>query len=181
MRDSRGEVTRLLQSGDRDALLPLVYDELRTIAAARMALERREHTLQATALVHEAYLRLVDEDGATWERRAHFFATASEAMRRILIEHARRVGTAKRGGGARRVTLGAADSPVELGLEQAAVLHDALVVLEQEDERAAAVTRLRFLAGLSVEETAQALSISVRSVRREWTFARARLFELLGL
>jgi RNA polymerase sigma factor (TIGR02999 family) len=181
MRDPRGEVTRLLQSGERDALLALVYGELRAIAAARMALERREHTLQATALVHEAYLRLVDQDGTTWERRAHFFATASEAMRRILVDHARKGGTAKRGGGARRVTLGAADAPVELDFEQAAVLDDALEVLEREDERAAAVTRLRFLAGLSVEETAQALSISVRSVRREWTFARARLFELLGL
>jgi RNA polymerase sigma factor (TIGR02999 family) len=174
-------VTRLLQAGDRDALLVLVYDELRSLAARRMAPERTGHTLQATALVHEAYMRLFEQDGATWERRRHFYATASEAMRRVLVEHARKASAQKRGGAACRVTLGAADTPVELDAEQAAVLHEALDVLEREDERAAAVTRLRFLAGLSVEETAEALSISVRSVHREWTFARARLFELLGL
>lgn len=181
MKDPRGEVTRLLQTGDNDALLTLVYDELRIIAARRMLPERCGHTLQVTALVHEAYLRLVDEDESSWDGRRHFYATASEAMRRILIEHARRVGTDKRGGGVRRVTLGSVDIPVEIDVEQVAALHDALDLLEREDGRAAAVTRMRFLAGLSVEETALSLSISVRSVHREWTFARARLFELLGL
>ena len=95
MKDPRGEVTRLLQTGDNDALLTLVYDELRIIAARRMLPERCGHTLQVTALVHEAYLRLVDEDESSWDGRRHFYATASEAMRRILIEHARRVGTDK--------------------------------------------------------------------------------------
>jgi RNA polymerase sigma factor (TIGR02999 family) len=181
MQDPRGEVTRLLQSGDRGGLFDLVYDELRVIASRRMARERTGHTLQATALIHETYIRLVADDEASWEERRHFYATASEAMRRILIEHARKVGAEKRGGAAQRVTFGGVDTPIELDLEQVGALHEALDRLEQEDERAASVTRLRFLAGLSVEETAKALSISIRSVRREWTFARARLFELLGL
>ena len=181
MDGQRGEVTRLLQAGDRNALLTLVYDELRMIAARRMAPERTGHTLQATALVNEAYMRLVDQDTASWEGRRHFYATASEAMRRILVEYARKVGAEKRGGAVQRVTLGAADTPLELDLEQVSALHEALELLEREDGRAAEVTRLRFLAGLSVEETAKALSISVRSVHREWTFARARLFELLGM
>jgi len=97
MADRRGEVTRLLQVGDRDALLALVYDELRMLAASRMAPERTGHTLQPTALVHEAYVRLFDENGASWSKRCHFYATASEAMRRILIEHARKAGAQKRG------------------------------------------------------------------------------------
>jgi RNA polymerase sigma factor (TIGR02999 family) len=181
MPDPRGEVTRLLQSGDREALLNLVYDELRIIAARRMEAERTNHTLQATALVHEAYLRLFDQDGQSWEKRRHFYATASEAMRRILIEHARTAGAEKRGGNASRVTLGAADIPVELDLEKVAAVHDSLAMLEKEDERAAAVARLRFLFGLSVEETSEALSLSVRTVHREWVFARAKLFEMLGL
>jgi len=178
--DRRGEVTRLLRAGDRNGLLELVYDELRLIAARRMAAERGAHTLQATALVHEAYVRLFHPDSESWEERRHFYATASEAMRRILIEHARRGGAQKRGGSAARVTLGAADIPVELDFDRAAALHEALEILEQEDERAASVARLRFLIGLEVEETAKALSISERTVRREWTYARARLFEILN-
>lgn len=177
--DRRGEVTRLLHAGAWDALYALVYGELHLIAERRMAPERRGHTLQATALVHEAYLRLLSEDVDDWEDRRQFYATAAEAMRRILIEHARKATSEKRGGAAHRVGLGAADTRVELTLEQALGVHDALEQLERQDQSAAAVARLRFLVGLSAEETARALSLSVRSVHREWTFARARLFELL--
>lgn len=179
--DRRREVTRLLHDGDHEALLAVVYDELRAIAARHMAPERNGHTLQVTALVHEAYLRLVDEDGETWSERRHFYATASQAMRRILIEHARRSRTEKHGGAMQRVTLGGADMPIELDTDQVITLHDVLEVLENEDERAAEVTRLRFLLGLSVEETARALSVSERSVAREWKYARARLYDLLDL
>ena len=179
MNERRKTVTHFLDRGDHEALHSLLYDELREIADRRMGSERSGHTLQATALVHEAYLRLLAEQDPDWDCRRHFYAAATSAMNRILIEHARRVRSEKRGGDARRVSLGAADAEVELDTDQAAGLRDALEVLEAEDERAAAVVRLRFLAGLSVEETAQALSISIRSVHREWTFARARLFELL--
>lgn len=176
-----GEVTRILRAGDGagTALLPLVYDELRAIAQGRMAGERAGHTLQATALVHEAFLRLVGSEAIDWEGRRHFYAAAAEAMRRVLIDHARRAKSLKRGGDQQRVTMGAAESSVEMDAEQVLALYDAMEVLEKEDERAAAVARLRFLIGLSVEETAGALGISERSVHREWNFARARLFELL--
>jgi RNA polymerase sigma factor (TIGR02999 family) len=139
--------------------------------------ERADHTLQATALVHEAWLRLADHQNADWRDRAHFFAAAAEAMRRILIDNARRAGAEKRGGGRERVTLGALESEVEAEPVEAAELAEALVRLEQHDPRAAEVTRLRFFAGLSVEDTARALGITPRTVHREWTYARARLFE----
>lgn len=181
MDDRRGEVTRLLRAGGAagEELLPLIYDELRAIAQSRMASERAGHTLQATALVHEAFLRLVAGEAVGWEGRRHFFAAAAEAMRRVLIDHARKQKSQKRGGDQQRVTLGAPEAPMEMEADQALALYDALERLAQEDERAAAVARLRFLVGLSVEETAQALEISERSVHREWNFARARLFELL--
>jgi RNA polymerase sigma factor (TIGR02999 family) len=156
-----------------------VYHELRKIAESQMVRERQGHTLQATALVHEAYLRLAS-DGTAWRDRTHFYATAAEAMRRILIEHARRAATEKRGGAAKRVTLGTADACIELPLAQMAELYEAIDRLAVEDPRAAAVTRLRFLSGLSVEETARELATSVRSVHREWRFARAWLFDRLG-
>lgn len=181
MENQRREVTRLLGEGDRDGLSALLYFELRSLADRRMAPERKDHTLQATALVHEAYLRLAQEEGGDWESQRHFFAAAVSAMGRILIEHARRQNSEKRGGAIRRVTLGPADAAVDLDSDQAAGLHEALEQLEAEDERAAAVTRLRFFVGLSVEETAKSLDISVRSVHREWTFARARLFALLDV
>ncbi len=182
MAQRKEEVTRLLSgaSEDRDQLLPLVYDELQAIAKQRMRGERIGHTLQATALVHEAYMKLVGDERLAWDGRRHFYAAAAEAMRRILIDHARKAKSQKRGGDQERVTLGAREARVDLAPEDAAQLHDALDKLEQEDPRAAAVTRLRFLSGLSVEETALALDLSVRTVAREWTYARARLFELLG-
>jgi RNA polymerase sigma-70 factor, ECF subfamily len=177
--ERRAEVTRLLRAGaeGREQLFELVYTELRGIAGGRMHGEHAGHTLQATALVHEAWLRLVDHRNVDWLDRGHFFAAASEAMRRILIDHARRAGAEKRGGDRERVTLGALESALEVEPEEAVALAEALMRLEQHDPRAAEVTRLRFFAGLSVEDTARALGLTVRTVHREWTYARARLFE----
>lgn len=182
--ERRTRLTQLLQEGaGSEALLPLVYEELRAIAAGRMGVERAGHTLQATALVHEAYVRLLADERPGWRDRGHFFAAAAEAMRRILIDHARRVRSQKRGGDLQRVTLGGREGSggdLELGPDELIALDEALERLAAEDPRAAEVTRLRFFAGLSVEETAAALELSVRSVHREWAFARARLVELLG-
>ena len=193
------DVTRILEridAGDAAAagdLLPLVYAELRALAAARMAGERHDHTLQATALVHEAYLRLVGpgEGGGTggppprrWAGRPHFFHAAAEAMRRILIDHARARATHKRGGGAggvppRRVPLDVLDLAARQDSEEILALDEAFARLEVQNPEAAAVVRLRFYAGLSVAETADALGCSPRSVNRAWTFARAWLFREL--
>ncbi len=180
--DRQGEVTRLLGAGDDDRgrLFDLVYEELRGIASRRFGRERSGHTLQATALVHEAYMRLIGTREATWEERGEFYAAAAEAMRRVLIDHARKVGSQKRGGDRDRVTLGAAEGELELNAERVLDLNDALDRLGDEDPRAASVARLRFLSGLTVEETAGVLNISVRSVHREWTYARARLVEFMG-
>lgn len=181
MTDQRHDVTELLRSGAGEAeLLPLVYDELKVLARSRMSRERSNHTLQATALVHEAFMKLAKDDGVEWRERGHFFGAAAEAMRRILIDHARRAKSEKRGGGQACVTLGAAESQFELDADQALAMADALDALAKEDPQAAEVTRLRFFSGLSVEETAEALGVSERSVYREWSYARARLFELLS-
>ncbi len=157
-----------------------VYEELRELARAQLRRERASHTLQATALVHEAWMRLSGADPARFDGSRHFFGAAAEAMRRVLVDHARARGSDKRGGGRQRVTLGAIDEPVELADEQLLALDEALARLAHEDPRAAEVARLRFLCGLSAPETASALGISERSVHREWTYARARLFELMG-
>jgi RNA polymerase sigma factor (TIGR02999 family) len=179
------EVTRLLDAaaaGDRDAaaeLLPLVYDELRKLAAARMAAERAGHTLDATALVHEAYLRLVGPaDDRRWDGRGHFFAAAAEAMRRILVEAARRKGRVRHGGGRRRVELtdhAAAAPPDEL-----LALDEALDRLAARDRTKADVVKLRFFAGLTVPQVAAALEISVATAERHWAFARTWLFAELN-
>lgn len=179
------DVTRLLQQlGRHDAaaadLLPMVYETLRSIARARLRRERPDHTLQATALVHEAYVRLLGSEPVPWEHRAHFFAVASEAMRRVLIDHARRHRSKKRGGDRAAVPLSVLDLAAPSDLEQTLALDEALTRLEAEDAKAAQVVKLRFFAGLDVEETAAALGVSERTVAREWAFARARLFELLG-
>lgn len=160
-------------------LLPLVYEELRALARRRMALESTEHTLQTTALVHEAYVRLAGSGERRFGNRAHFFHAAAEAMRRILTEHARRKGRIKRGGGARRAPINVLDLATTPDSEQILALDEAIGRLEQEMPQAAAVVRLRFYAGLSVEEAAEALGISVRTVHREWTYARAWLFRCL--
>lgn len=196
--DARDEVTRILQQIDRRAdaaeeLLPLVYDHLRAIAQRRMREERAGHTLQATALVHEAFVKLVGgggagggadgggADGPGWESRAHFFRVAAEAMRRILIDHARKRKSVKRGGGATPIPLSVVDLAAEHDPAQIMALDEALETLEAEDARAAEVVKLRFFAGLSVEETAEAMGISERTAMREWAFARARLYELLSV
>lgn len=178
----RGQVTRLLHLGGpgRDDLLDLVYGELRQIAQRRITGERKNHTLQATALVHEAYLKLVDEDRVAWQGRGQFYGAAAEAMRRVLIDHARKVKSAKRGGEFKRVTLGAAEMAMEVSAERIIDLSDALEKLAGEDPRSAEVARLRFLSGLTIEEVAFALELSERTVHREWTYARARLVELMG-
>ena len=180
------DVTRLLHElGQRDGaeeeLLPLVYDSLRAIARSRFRKERADHTLQATALVHEAYVRLVGGDPISWQHRAHFFGIAAEAMRRVLIEHARAHASQRRGDGFRAIPLGELDLAQESDLESVVALDDALTALEDEDDRAARIVKLRFYAGLTVDETAEALEVSPRTVAREWEWARARLFELLGL
>lgn len=183
-----GHVTRLLHeaaAGKPAAggeLLPLVYDELRRLARRRMSAERADHTLQATALVHEAYARLVGGKEVDWADRAHFFHAAAAAMRRILIDHARARAGPVRGGGRRRVPLDVADvADLAARDDPAAVLalDDAVAALERQDPDAAAVVRLRFYAGLSVDETANALGTSPRTVKRDWAFARAFLLRAL--
>lgn len=179
-------VTLLLQAasaGDEEApsqLLELVYSQLRAIAQQRMAGERRSHTLQATALVHEAYLRLLGKQDAEWTGRAHFFRAAAEAMRKILIDHARARNADKRGGGKAALTIiNVADLAQEQDPSGILALDDAMVRLERVDRQAADVVRLRFYAGLSVEAAAETLEISPRTVRRDWAFARAWLRDAL--
>jgi len=145
-----------------------------------MRSERTDHTLQATALVHEAYMKLVGDRDVSWQNRAHFFAAAAEAMRRILIDHARKRKSEKRGGGMARVPITVVDLAAESDPDQILALEEALAQLEREDPRAAKIVNLRFYAGLSVEETVEATGLSKRTVMREWAFARARLVELLG-
>ena len=179
-------VSRLLscaRNGDPDVaarLFPLVYAELRDVARRRMADERAGHTLQATALVHEAYLKLMAGGEAPWAGRKQFFFAAAEAMRQILIDHARARAGLKRGGGRKRVPLGVVDLAADDRFPEILALDEAVSRLERESPDVAAVVRLRFYAGLSVEETADALGISPRTVKREWTYARARLFRELG-
>ena len=174
-----GESDDEASSAAASELLPLLYDELRTLARHRMASENVGHTLCATALVHEAYLRLEKGD-ARFANRAHFFHAAAEAMRKILIEHARRRDAVKRGGGQKRVPLNVLDLAAMPDTEQILAFDDAIQRLGQEMPQAAAVVRLRFYAGLDIDETAEALGISPRTVDREWTYARAWLFRALS-
>jgi RNA polymerase sigma factor (TIGR02999 family) len=160
-------------------LLAILYDELRSLAKQRMAHERRGHSLGATALVHEAYLRIAGDREDGWASRAQFFAAAAEAMRRILIEEARAHGSARKGGGRQRVTLTGINLAEKDDLDQVLAVDEAFKRLEQADPRSADVVRLRFYAGLSEEETASALGLSERTVRREWAYARAWLFDAL--
>jgi len=177
------DVTRLREAapaGDRRAapeLLPLVYGELRKLASARMAAEAPGHTLDATALVHDAYLRLVGDQ--RFDDRGHFFAAAAEAMRRILVESARRKNLPKHGGGRRRVVLDAAHRVLESS-EDLLLLDDALDRLADEDATAVEVVKLRLFAGLSVEEAADAMGLARTTAYRHWTFARAWLRCELG-
>jgi RNA polymerase sigma factor (TIGR02999 family) len=175
------DVTRILsavEQGDAGAseqLLPLVYDELRKLAAQKLAQEKPGLTLQATALVHEAYLRLVGAGDPGWNSRGHFFAAAAEAMRRILVERARRKGRIRHGGGLRRVDLLDADAVAPTDDEQVLLLDEALNRLAAARSQAAELVKLRFFAGLTLEEIAPLLALSPRSTRRLWVFARAWL------
>ena len=181
------DVTRILsaiEQGDTHAaeeLLPLVYDELRRLAAHKMAQEQPGHTLQATALVHDAYLRLLDRDTVQrWDSRGHFFAAAAEAMRRILVENARHRRAPKHGGGRRRVDLDDACSVVEPVADDLLSLDEALTQLSAEFPQKAELVKLRYFAGLSLEEAAQLLGISPATAKRHWAFARAWLYARLS-
>ncbi len=177
---SAHDVTRLLsalqdgQTGAADQLVPLVYAELHDLAVHYMRGERADHTLQPTALVHEAYMRLVDQRNASWKNRSHFFGIAAQAMRRILVDHARRKRATKREGGD-RVTLDESVAEAPQRSVDLIALDDALLKLAALDPRQARVVELRFFGGLDIEQTAESLGISPATVKRDWTFARAFL------
>jgi RNA polymerase sigma factor (TIGR02999 family) len=175
------EVTILLKamtSGDENApekLLPIIYNDLRRLAGAYLSNERKDHTLQPTALVHEAYIRLVDWENVSWQNRAHFFAVAAQVMRRILVDHARGKKAEKRGGFGQLLSLDEAVSFQEKKDVDLVALDDALNELEKSDPRQAKIVELRFFGGLTIEETAEALRISPATVKNEWAFAKAWL------
>ena len=179
---AQGDVTLILsriEQGEPQAaeqLLPLVYEELRKLAAAKMAQEKPGQTLQATALVHEAYLRLVRGEAAQhWNGRGHFLCAAAEAMRRILVEQVRRKRQPRHGAGRERVSLDGLDVPADLPSEDLLALHEALARLESEDTAAAELVKLRFFAGFTMPDVAHSLGISLRSAERNWTYARTWL------
>ena len=180
------ELTRILQSvehGDAsaaDQLLPLVYDELRKLAAARMTNEAEAHTLQPTALVHEAWLRLThDEPNTHFANRAYFFAAAAEAMRRILIDHARRKATGKRGGGWERLNLDKVEIAADADDDTLLLVNESLEMLAKEKPTAAEIVKLRFFAGLTLQEAGQVLGFTERTAKRHWAFARAWLYDAM--
>lgn len=177
------DATRILHSINRgdpkaaEELFPLVYRELRQLAASKMAAEQPGHTLQPTALVHEAWMRLVGLENPHFDGRGHFFAAAAEAMRRILIERARRKQAAKRGAGFERLDLEHADVAINADDETLLLVNDALDKLAREDSEAAELVNLRFFAGMTNDEAAAAMGVSVRTAKRHWTFARAWLYD----
>lgn len=179
-------VTQLLigwGSGDKEALdklLPVVYDELRKQAARYLRRERAGHTLQTTALIHEAYLRLVDQKNVHWQNRAQFFGLAAQLMRRILVDHARTKKRAKRGGSDIRVSLTGAKILAKSDDLDVVALDEALDRLAEIDERQSKIVELRFFSGLTVEETAEVLSISPATVKRDWSMAKAWLHRELS-
>lgn len=166
--------------GAVDLLIPLLYDELRALAHRQLGRERSDHTLRTTALVHEAYLKLVDHTRVTRHGRAYFFAAAAHAMRQVLIDRARRRGAVKRGGGAKMVTLGDDAAAVDAYASELLDLDDALQRLAQHSPRQVKVVEYRFFAGMTVDETAAALGVSPRTVEADWAMARAWLFRALG-
>jgi RNA polymerase sigma factor (TIGR02999 family) len=176
------DVTQILErveQGDGKAaeeLLPLVYEELRKLATQKLANELSGQTLQATALVHEAWLRLMGSQGQSWQGRTHFFGAAAESMRRILIENARRKKSLKRGAGVEKLDLDQVDVAANADEDTLLAVNDALEKLALEDPRSAEVVKLRFFVGMSNAEAATALGLSERSVKRCWTFARAWLY-----
>jgi RNA polymerase sigma factor (TIGR02999 family) len=176
------DVTRILNAIERgdaeatDKFLPLLYEELRCLAAQKLSNEPPGQTLQATALVHEAYLRLVGDEPQSWNSRGHFFAAAAEAMRRILVDSARRKKSQRRGGGRGKVAL-EGDIQAALPSEQIVALNDALDALEREDPEVARLVKLRYFVGLTLDEAAQILQISPRTAYRHWAYAKARMHE----
>lgn len=187
--DSHGDVPELLaqaSAGDLDAtdrLLPLIYGQLRAMAQKCLMAERPDHTLSATALVHEAYMRLIGPRKVPWQNQAHFYAAAAESIRRILLDHARAHRSQKRGGGAKKGVL-SVTSLVDLTSaeksEEILALEDAVCRLEAENAEAAQIVRLRFYAGLTVDQTAAAMDLPPRTVDRRWSFARAWLHQQLS-
>ena len=179
------EVTRILsaiEQGDpftAGQLLPLVYDELRQLAAQRLAQEKPGQTLQATALVHEAYLRLIGTESLPWNSRGHFFSAAAEAMRRILIDRARRRKTQRHGGQCERVDLWETRLAAPAEDDQLLAVDEALELLEEQHPAQAQVVKLRYFGGMTNEEVAQSLNLSVSTVKTYWTFARAWLFDAM--
>ncbi len=176
-------ILRRLEQGDPHAaneLLPLVYEELRKLAAQKMAHESPGQTLQATALVHEAWLRLGGDDQPAWDNRGHFFAAAAEAMRRILIDNARRKQTRRHGGDLQRVNLDALELAANMDDEQLLALNEALEKFAAHDARKAELVKLRFFVGLTNEQAARALKVSEPTVKRDWAYARAWLFRELN-
>jgi RNA polymerase sigma factor (TIGR02999 family) len=178
-----GDITLLLaelRAGNRSAesrLLPLVYDELRRVARHYMRAERRDHTLQPTALVHEAYMRLAGQRDVDWQNRAHFFAVAAQLMRRILVDHARAHKAEKRGGTEPKIELGEGLALTEEKATELLAVDEALTRLAECDPRQARIVELRFFGGLSEEEAAEVLGVSARTVKRDWSVARAWLFK----
>jgi len=176
------DVTRILtaiERGDADAaeqLLPLVYEELRHLAAQKMAQEAPGQTLQATALVHEAYIRLVGSEAPAWRGRAHFFGAAAEAMRRILIESARRKQRLRHGGGHQKIDLSDKNLAIESPSDDLIALNEALTQLARVDKTKAELVKLRYFAGLTLEQAARLLNISPATAKRHWTYARAWLY-----
>ncbi len=176
------DVTRILSAIERgeakatDELLPLVYEELRLLAAQKLSHEQPGQTLQATALVHEAYIRLVGDESANWDGRGHFFAAAAEAMRRILVENARRKKSLKRGGGLMRVDMTELEAAGSMPSEELILLDEALDRLGKEAPLKAELVKLRFFAGLDIDQAAEALGISRATAIRHWSFARAWLY-----
>jgi RNA polymerase sigma factor (TIGR02999 family) len=186
MEESRLRVTQILRQLDlsdpsqADELLAAVYDELRRLASGQLRGERPNHTLQPTALVHEAYLRLVDARDLRWESRAHFFGTAARAMRQILVDHARRHNAEKRGGGWEQVTLATDVGGEESLAADVLDLHEALEKLASHDAELARLVELRFFAGLTLDETADTLGVSRRKTAKDWSVARLWLQRRLG-
>ncbi len=180
------DVTRILNAieagdaGAADRLLPLVYDQLKREAQRRMAGERSDHTLQATALVHEVYLRLVGDGQVPWKNRAHFYAAAAEAMRRILIEEARRKKAARHGGGRKRVDLRESVIATDHEAVDLDALSAALDRLHAEDPRKATLVKLRYFTGMTIPQTAEALGVSHATVERWWTYSRLRIFQWMS-
>jgi RNA polymerase sigma factor (TIGR02999 family) len=181
MTPSSQNITKLLldwRNGDGEALdrlMPLVYEELRRMANNYLRNERKGHTLQTAALVNEAYLRLVDHENIAWQNRAHFFGVAAQAMRRILVDHARTRNYQKRGGAAQRVSLDEAATLAEGRPAELIALDEALDELAKLDERKCRVVELRYFGGLSIEETAEALGVSIPTVTRDWNTAKVWL------